>query len=72
MMLHLHSLQSVHNNTSSELTIVSKSEGLSKELLNKVGTAPKPKLSVFCVLPQIYQHFISIMKQIVWETQEWH
>ena len=36
---------------------------------------PKPKLSMFCVLSQNYQHFfewdISIPKQIVWETQKW-
>ena len=37
----------------------------------------KPKLSLFCVLSQNYQHTfeennISILKQIVWETQKWH
>ena len=35
----------------------------------------KPKLSMFCVLFQYYQHCFendtSILKQIVWETQKW-
>ena len=39
------------------------------------GTVPHPKLSMFCELPQNYQHFfwknnMSILKQIVCETNK--
>ena len=37
----------------------------------------KLQLSMLCELSQNYQHFfekntISMLKQIVWETQKWH